>query len=94
MASIAGLRDRLPLVVFVFLVILLLMLLGFACACFSDHPMQAIERALGQVSQAALLLSQAWPPVAFVLIGATVVAWAGREARARPSPAQLQRFLF
>lgn len=93
MASIAGLRERLPLVVFVLLLILLLMLLGFACACFGDQPMQAIERALSQVSPAVLTLADAWPLVPFVA-GLAVFAWMGSEALARPSPAVLQRFLF
>ena len=93
MASVVGLRQRMPLVVFVLLLILVLMLLGFACACFSDHAMQAIERALNQVPAAVLTLASALPSVALIA-GLTVVAWMGSEALARPSPAALQRFLF
>ena len=42
--SVQRLRERLPLVVFVLLLVLLVMLVGIACACATDHPMQALER--------------------------------------------------
>jgi len=45
-------RARLPLVVFILLLVVALLLLGFACACLSDHPMQAIERVLASIPAA------------------------------------------
>jgi hypothetical protein len=94
MASIAGLRERLPLIVFIFLVILVAMVLGFACACLTDHPMQAIERALSQVQTTAIASGDPWSPVVLAAIGFAIFATASRRPLARPSPAGLQRFLF
>jgi len=90
--TISGMRVRLPLIVFILLLIVGLLLLGFACACLSDHPMQAIERALAAIP--------AVPPIVEVwsvndLALAMLMLVAGRYVRAvsRPSPATLQRFL-
>jgi hypothetical protein len=86
-------RERLPLIVFLLLLILLVMLVGFACACLTDHPMQAIERALsGVASMPALVVLWAWL-AATLLLGALIVQ-RQRPVFGRASPAQLQRFLF
>jgi hypothetical protein len=85
-------RARLPLVVFILLLIIGLLLLGFACACLSDHPMQAIERMLAAIPAVPPLI-EVWSVNAIGL--AMLMLLAGRYARAvaRPSPATLQRFL-
>lgn len=90
--AIQRLRERLPLVVFLLLLVFGLMLIGFACACFTDHPMQAIERALAAIPAAPPLI-EVWSVNAFALVLLTLVV--GRRARAevQSSPAQLQRFL-
>jgi hypothetical protein len=90
--SISGMRARLPLVVFILLLIVALLLLGFACACLSDHPMQAIERVLASIP-AVPPVGEVWSVQAIAL--AMLMLFAGRYVRAvaRPSPATLQRFL-
>jgi hypothetical protein len=82
-----------PLVVFLLLFVLLLMLLGFACACFSDHPMQAVERALTALSNPAPLV-EVWSPLIVLLLAMPLVFLAHSRAVGRASPATLQRFLF
>jgi hypothetical protein len=89
--SLARLRLRLPLIVFILLALLCLGLIGFACACFSDQPIQALQRAIAAIPAAPPVL-QVWSFVA-VLTAAAVVAMPG-FAVARSSPAALQRFLF
>ena len=85
-------RSRLPLVVFILLLIVALLLLGFACACLSDHPMQAIERVLASIPT-ALPVVEVWSLNA-VAVAMLMLLTAGYvRAVARPSPATLQRFL-
>jgi len=70
-----------------------LALLGFACACLSDHPMQALERALGAIP-ALPALTEVWPVLAVLGLGSGALLAAAATARARaPSAAGLQRFL-
>jgi hypothetical protein len=90
--SISGMRARLPLVVFILLLIVALLLLGFACACLSDHPIQAIERVLAAIPAVPPVV-EVWSVNALGL--AMLMLLAGRYVRAvaRPSPATLQRFL-
>lgn len=85
-------RKRLPLIVYVLLVLIAVMLVGVACACLTDHPMQAIEKALSAIPMAAALMA-AWPVLAVGLFGAALTARLSRAARDRASPAVLQRFL-
>jgi len=90
--NVMSLRRRLPLIVWVLLVIVVLMLLGFACACLTDDPMQAVERALSFVP--ALPTPAPWSGLA-VALGAMLLVVAQRRAvEDRASPALLQRFLF
>ena len=71
---------------------LLLMLVGFACACLSDHPMQALERALSAIPSL--------PPVAVIwtfvgsLLATGIAIGTRRLPVGRASPALLQCFLF
>jgi len=91
--SISAMRVRLPLIVFILLLIVALLLLGFACACLSDHPLQAIERVLASIP-AALPLGEVWSVNAAALAMMLMLLAAGYvRAIARPSPATLQRFL-
>jgi hypothetical protein len=85
-------RLRLPLLVFILLLIVALLLLGFACACLSDHPMQAIDRVLAAFSAAPPVIA-VWSVQALALGLAMLLAAASVRAVARPSPATLQRFL-
>jgi hypothetical protein len=90
--SVQRLRKRLPLIVFLLLLILLLMLIGFACACLSDHPMQALERALSAIPSlppSAIV----WAFAASLFAGGVVIA-RRRLPVGRASPALLQCFLF
>ena len=81
------------MIVFILLALVCLGLIGFACACLSDQSALALDRAL--LGPALPGLVELWPVLilallapAFVLIGVEV------QARARASPARLQRFLF
>lgn len=88
--SIARLRRRLPLIVFILLAVLCLLVIGFACACFSDHPAQAIERA---VSPPATLVIEVWSVVVLTLLAAPLGLTRRVGGFGPASPAQLQRFL-
>jgi hypothetical protein len=91
--SMTSLRRRLPLVVFILLFVLLLMIVGFACACFDDHPMQAAERVVSVLGQ--LLVAVELPlPVALVLFVAPLMLVAQALALRRRQYAVLQRFLY
>ncbi len=82
-----------PLVAFVLLAVVCLALLGFACACLSDQPWQAIDRALS-TGQALPPLVEVWSLLALMALASGALLAATTMARARaPSPAALQRFL-
>jgi hypothetical protein len=83
-----------PLIALLMLAPLGLLVLGFACACLSDHPMQALQQTLGSV-QAAPALIEVWPLLlALVTLRAGFLLGSAVTTRARaPSPAGLQRFL-
>jgi hypothetical protein len=83
---------RLPLIVFVLLFLLCLLLFGLACACASDHPTQAIERALSSIPAAPPLL-EVWAVVALSVLGSVWLFGQRAAAVTRASPADLQRFL-
>lgn len=82
-----------PLVVFVLLAIVCLGLLGFACACLSDQPAAALERAV-QAPALAPALIELWPPLLLGAFAASLLVFTPVAARGRASPAVLQRFLF
>jgi len=84
-------RARLPLFAFFLLLLICLLLLGIACACFSDHPMQALERALAFIPALPALV-EVWFVALLALASALLATSTGKRARA-PSPAVLQRFL-
>ncbi len=87
--SIQGLRERLPLIVF----ILLVMVVGIACACATDHPMQTVERALSAIPAApAVVVVWSYTFVAMLVVAFVVPQ--RRRALGRASPQELQRFLF
>jgi hypothetical protein len=91
--SIQRLRQRLPLIVFVLLVILVLMAVGIACACATDHPMQAIERALSAIPAAPAVI-EIWAYTFSAILLVALVVPERRRALGRASPEELQRFLF
>jgi hypothetical protein len=90
--AIQRLRERLPLVVFVLMLVFGLLLLGFACACITDYPVQAIERALAAFATAPPVI-EVWSVNAFALVLLTLAVGRQARSRSRPSPALLQRFL-
>jgi hypothetical protein len=91
--SIQGLRERLPLIVFILLLILLVMVVGIACACATDHPMQTVERALSAIPAApAVVVVWSYTFVAMLVVAFVVPQ--RRRALGRASPQELQRFLF
>ena len=91
--TILVLRRRLPLVVFVLLAVLLLMLVGIACACLSNHPMQAADRVAGPLV-ALPPLTAMWALLVLVLAAAPLLLDRRVPATGRASPALLQRFLY
>ena len=93
MANLERLRDRLPLIVFVLFAIVVLMLLGFACACLTDDPMQAIERALSFVPELPGP-ADVWGTSLAALSASLLLASRASPANGRASPALLQRFRF
>ncbi|MGH3338805.1 MAG: hypothetical protein ACRDPL_08260 [Propionibacteriaceae bacterium] len=77
----------------ILIVPLCLLILGFACACLSDHPMQALQQTLGSAPVAPALI-EVWSLMALLALGASPFVVEGVIARARaPSQANLQRFL-
>jgi hypothetical protein len=91
--AIARFRGRIPLVAFILLAVLCLALLGFACACVSDQPAVALERAI-QAPALAPAVVELWPAILFGLFGGAQLVYWPVAARGRASPAELQRFLF
>jgi len=91
--SIQRMRKRMPLVAFILLFVLLLMLVGFACACLADHPMQAADRAISSIAAAAAII-ELWTYTLAALLVVAFAATQRRRAVGRPSPADLQRFLY
>ncbi|MGH3052742.1 MAG: hypothetical protein ACRDM8_07250 [Gaiellaceae bacterium] len=77
---------------FILLAVVCLALLGFACACLSDQPMQALERALGAIPSLPALI-EVWSLMALSLLAAGSAIAAIRPRSRSPSPALLQRFL-
>jgi hypothetical protein len=91
--SLDRLRARMPLLAFILLALVCLLMLGFACACMSDHPMQALKQALGSVPALPALV-EVWSLLALAVLAAARLVTGPLTARARaPSPASLQRFL-
>jgi hypothetical protein len=83
-----------PLLVFIMLVLFCLIGLGLVCACASDNPSQALERAAASFSQLPGLIE---PWLLLPLLAAMTAASTRRTRRLLPaprSPAALQRFLF
>jgi hypothetical protein len=80
-----------PVAVFLLLALICLALIGFACACLTDQPALAIERAMQTPALAPAVVAVWTAAFAAVLAtsGAAIVL-----ARERASPALLQRFLF
>ena len=72
---------------------MVVMLVGFACACLTDHPMQAIEKALSAIPAAPAIIV-VWSVIAAGLFASALALRLPRSARERASPAVLQRFLF
>ena len=93
MANLERLRDRLPLIVFILIAIVALMLLGLACACLTDDPMQAVERALSFVPTLPAP-GGVWATVFAALATSLLIVSQTNAATGRASPALLQRFRF
>jgi hypothetical protein len=92
--NIIALRRRLPLIVVILVAIVCLLALGVACACFTDHQGQAVERALAAVPTSTAP-GFVWPVIVISLLGmATLLMVGRRDFAAARSPADLQRFLF
>jgi hypothetical protein len=91
--DLARLRGRMPLVVFILLAVVCLASLGFACACLTDQPAQAIDRAT-TLGSALPPLVEVWSLVLMTLMGGGYVLVLRERTSSRASPALLQRFLF
>lgn len=93
MAGIIALRNRMPLIAFLFLALILLMLVGLACACLTDNPMQAIERVVAALAHLPAV-AVGWTLVFATLLLATACLRLQSAGFGRASPAALQRFRF
>lgn len=84
-----------PLIAFILLAVVCLALIGFACACLSDNPAQALERAVASAGAMPALI-EVWSYAAIAMLVGALSSWSLVVARPREraSPAQLQRFLF
>jgi hypothetical protein len=91
--ELARLRGRMPLIAFILLALICLALVGFACACLSEQPAQALERAVSSGS-ALPPLAEVWSVLFAALIGGGLLVVFDRRVGSRASPALLQRFLF
>ena len=87
-----ALRKRMPLVVFLLLLILVLMMVGFACACLTGQPMQALGRS-ADGPPALPPLIELWALLTVLLVPASFAFARRVAATGRASPAILQRFL-
>ncbi len=81
-----------PLIVIILLAIVCLALIGFACACFTDHPAQAVDRATSLGSALPLLL-EIWTSLIALALPSLLVVRAVQPF-GRASPQLTQRFLF
>lgn len=81
------------MLVFVLLALICLALLGFACACLSDQPAQAIERAMSLGTSVPALV-EVWALLIATLAATPLLVLGAERARSRASPVLLQRFLF
>ena len=93
MVSFQALRVRLPLIVFILLLLLLVMIIGIACACATDHPMQAVDRALSAIPAIPPVIEM-WSLMVLLLAPVSLFVATPRRAQGRASPPLLQRFLF
>jgi hypothetical protein len=82
-----------PLIAFILLAVVCLALLGFACACLTDQPAQAVDRATS-LGGALPPLVEVWSLVFVALVGASFLFMERERTRSRASPAVLQRFRF
>lgn len=88
--AIAALKRRVPLWAFLLLAILCLAMLGVACACLSDQPAQAADRAHSAMSALPGVV-ELWSfgLLALALVSAVFL----RRTALTPSPVALQRLL-
>jgi hypothetical protein len=82
-----------PLIAFIMLAVVCLAIFGFACACITDQPAQALERAISVGGDLPAVI-EVWSPLVVALMGAWFSIAARERATSRASPAVLQRFLF
>ncbi len=82
-----------PLIAFILLALVCFALFGFACACLSDHPMQALERALSTIPALPALV-EVWALTVLALFAAGILVAGGETLSRSLSPAVLQRFRF
>lgn len=79
-----------PRPVFFVVLAIALLLAGFACACLSDHPLQALERLTASPATTPFPLFGIWAVAAFLsllVVGSRTVSNGLTQAR-------LQRFRF
>lgn len=94
MIRINLLLHRLPFPLLIVFLIVAALLFGFACALMTEHPGQAVDRAVSLFTALPAELA-VWAGFAAVLAAASRLTIAGvADAHGRASPAALQRFLF
>lgn len=81
-----AIRERLPFPLFIVVLVIVLMLAGFACACLTGHPEQALDRAFVAIAGPP----EPFVPAAFAAV-TTLVATA-LVLPQLPARARLQNF--
>jgi hypothetical protein len=100
--TLQRIRRRLPWIVALLMLLIAFTAAGLACACMSDHPLQAIERtvaasvaaAAGAVTATPAATSELWGVIAIVVMASTAFGASDRNGFGRASPEVLQRFRF
>jgi protein-S-isoprenylcysteine O-methyltransferase Ste14 len=82
-----------PPLAFILLAVVCVAILGFACACLSEQPAQALERVVSTGSALPPLI-EVWSLVFVAFVGTALLLVEARRAPSRASPVVLQRFLF
>lgn len=79
-----------PRPVFFVVLVIALLLAGFACACLSDHPLQALERLTASPATVPFPLFDIWALATFL----SLLVVGSRTVSERLTQERLQRFRF
>lgn len=84
--SLLAVKQRMPFPLFIVVLVIVVMLAGFACACLTDHPEQALDRGFLAVNEPSRPLAEA----ALIAIGGLLMT--SFLASQAPTRARLQSY--